>query len=129
MLRQARVEMDRLTAGLPASGNGLLALVAGGAVLSGLATVLRYVGALYLGNSLVLLVAAAITFVVATFVAGSLLRGASIARHRSRLIMRPALTDLWAAVGNCGDLPEDDGDLIATTAVIVALSWFLAIPM
>lgn len=126
MLRQARVEMDRLTAGLPASGNGLLALVAGGAVLSGLATVLRYVGALYLGNSLVLLVAAAITFVVATFVAGSLLRGASIARHRSRLIMRPALTDLWVAVGNCGDPPEDDGDLIATTAVIVtAIAWLI----
>ena len=38
----------------------------------------------------------------------------------------PALAELWQTIGNCGNPPEDDGDTIATTAVVTtALAWLV----
>ena len=126
LITRARIEMDRLAMGLPASGNLILGVIAGGAVVSALASLLRSIGALYLENAYVLFAVGAVTFAIASALSGSLLRGASIARHRSRLIMLPALQELWEAVGNCGDPPEDDGDVIATTAVVMtAIAWLI----
>ena len=125
-LTRARIEMDRLALGLPASSNTLFGLIAGGAVVSALASLLRSVGALRLDDPYVLVSVGAVTFAVATAISGALLRGAAIARHRSRLIMLPALAELWQTIGNCGDPPEDDGDTIATTAVVItALAWLV----
>ena len=126
LITRARIEMDRMALGLPASSNLILGVIAGGAVISAVASLLRSVGALYLENPYVLFGVGAVTFAIASVVSAALLRGASIARHRSRLIMLPALDELWQAIGNCGDPPEDDGDVIATTAVVMtALAWLI----
>jgi hypothetical protein len=118
--------MDRITLGLPDSGNMILGVIAGGAVISALASLLRSVGALYLENPYVLFVVGGVTFAIATGISAAMLRGAAIARHRSRLIMLPALRELWQSVGNCGDPPEDDGNVIATAAVVMtALAWLV----
>jgi hypothetical protein len=101
-------------------------LVVGGLALPVVASLSQYVGAINFTNRSLLMAFIAVLFLLFLSLSTVLLRGAAVARHRSRLIMRQPLAALWETVGHAGDPPEDDSVLIATGAVILAaLVWFV----
>ena len=126
LLAGARIEVDRIAPGFSGGGVGAPVLIAGGLALPLLASLSQYVGAINFTNRWLLMAFTAVLFLLFLSLSTILLRGAAVARHRSRLIMRQPLAALWETVGHAGDPPEDDSVLIATGAVILAaLVWFV----
>lgn len=126
LLAGARIEVDRIAPGFSGGGIGAPVLVAGGLALPLVASLSQYVGAINFTNRWLLMAFTAVLFLLFLSLSTILLRGAAVARHRSRLIMRQPLAALWETVGHAGDPPEDDSVMIATGAVILAaLVWFV----
>ncbi len=126
LLAGARMETDRIAAGFSGGGLGAPALIIGGAAVPVLASVSGYLGALDFTNRWLLLATIGVLFVVFLSFSTILLRGAAVARSRSRLIMQQPLAALWETIGHAGNPPEDDSVLIATAALVLgALVWFV----
>lgn len=125
LLARARVETERVAPDY-GSGGGLPLLVAGGAAIPALGAVAQYAGAINFRSVWVVLALVGLMFVLFGALSWVLLRGAGVARRRSRLIMRAPLAALWETVGHCGDPPEDDSTIYATIAIVMtAIAWFL----
>lgn len=126
LLAHARIEIDRLVPSFSGGGIGAPFLIVGGLLVPLLASVSQYVGAINFANRAVLTAGIGILFVLFFLLSAMLLAGASVARRRSRLIMQPALTALWASIGHAGKPPEDDATLFATLAIAMAgVLWFV----
>lgn len=126
LLAAARIETDRIAAGFSGGGLGAPAIIIGGAALPLLASVSGYLGAIDFTNRWLLLATVAVLFIIFLTFSTMLLRGAAVARSRSRLIMQQPLAALWETIGHAGNPPEDDSVLIATAALMLgALVWFV----
>jgi hypothetical protein len=125
-LARARTEMDRLATGFSGGGIAAPILVAAGAGIPLLASGAQSLGAIPFGNRPLLLAGLGILFVLFFAVSWALLRGAAVARRRSRLIMQQPLAALWQTVGHAGDPPEDSSAFFATISIVLtAVAWFL----
>ena len=126
LLAGARTELDRVAPGFSGGGIGAPALVIGGVALPLLASLSQYLGAIDITSRWVL--GGGLVFLLVLFFSLSaiMLRGAAVARHRSRLIMGQPLAALWETIGHAGNPPEDDSVMIATGGVVLAgLVWFV----
>jgi len=125
-LARARVEMDRLATGFSGGGVGAPIVVAAGAGIPLLASAAQSAGAIPFSSRPLLLSGLGLLFVLFFLLSSALLRGAAVARRRSRLIMQQPLAALWQTIGHAGNPPEDDSSLIATISlVLTAVAWFL----
>jgi len=124
LLARRRIELERLQPRFGGGGLGAPILLAAGAAVPALASIGQQLGAIDIQARWVLTAVAAplILFVLLSWM---LLRGAAVARHRSRLILGQPLAALWQTIGHAGDTPEDDSVLFATIAILLtALVWF-----
>jgi hypothetical protein len=129
MLAQARVEMERLTAGFNGGGLGAPALVAGGAVVPLLASLSQYFGAIDFLSKPVLIGMFVALFIVFGFLSSVLLSGASVAHRRCRLIARQPLAALWETVGHAGHPPSDNSGPFAWAAIALSAVVWVVIPV
>lgn len=122
MLARARVDADRLAPGY-GGGVRLPTLLVGGATLGWLS---QMVSTIEFGNLVVQLALVGVLFVLFFALSWVLLRGAAVAHHSSRLIMRRPLAALWETIGHCGNPPRDNSQTFATVAIaLTALAWFV----
>ncbi len=125
LLARARVEMDRVAPGYGGGGLRTPILIAGAAVPL-LASVAQSAGAIPFSSRYVQLGGVGILFVLFFAISSALLRGAAVARRRSRLIMGQPLALLWETIGHAGNPPEDDSATFATVAIVLtAVIWFV----
>lgn len=126
MLARARVEADRLAPGYSGGAISGTALVLGGVAVPGLASLGQYVGAFDFTNRFLLFAILGVLLVLFLALSSVLLRGAAVARRRSRLIMSQPLAALWETIGNAGSPPEDDSVMIASVAItITGVLWLV----
>ncbi|MEO6398851.1 MAG: hypothetical protein ABIP13_10325 [Tepidiformaceae bacterium] len=126
MLAHARIEIERIAPSFTGGGPGGPFLILGGILVPAVASISQYLGAISFTNRTVLTVGIGILFALFFLLSGMLLAGASVARRRSRLIMRQPLAGLWASIGHAGTPPEDDATFIATVAIaMTAVLWFV----
>jgi hypothetical protein len=128
VLARARIEVNRLSPAFHGGGIDALALIAGGASVSLLASVFRFFGALKLDDAAVLVPVMVVLFLLNTWLSSALLYGASTARQRIRFLVATPLAELWQVVGNSGHPPDDNGGEVATVAVVITVVAFLALP-
>jgi hypothetical protein len=57
-----------------------------------------------------------------------ILRGAAMASRRIRLSTRPALEDVWRAVGHCGSPPRDKSRRFAIVAISLTVGAWIVLP-
>lgn len=124
VLARARLDVQRLEPRYSGGGVGAPLLLAAGAAVPALASLGQQLGAIDF-NARWVLVGVAVPLVLFVLLSWLLLRGAAVARHRSRLIMGQPIAALYETVGRAGDPPEDDSILFATIAIVLtALVWF-----
>lgn len=124
VLARARLDTQRLAPSYSGGGIGALVLLGAGAAVPALASLGQQLGAISVDARWVVggTAVALLLFVILAWV---LLRGAAVARHRSKLVMGQPLTALWETIGHAGDPPEDDSVLYATIGIVLtALVWF-----
>jgi hypothetical protein len=124
LLAAARAELQRLEPRYGGGGLGAPAVLVAGAAVPALASLAQRAGAIDVDARWLFPGAIALVGLFA-LLAWFFLRGAAVARHRSRLIAGRPLEALWQTIGHAGDVPEDDSMLFATIAlVLTALVWF-----
>lgn len=127
LLRAARVESERMMRAFGGGPSAALGLVGGGVVGGLFASMTPLLGKLT--NQTVLGVTLLVMIVLFFSLSWVMLRGAALARHRSRLIMGPPLAALWETIGAAGGPPEDDSSMIATIAIICAAGAWIVLPI
>jgi hypothetical protein len=124
LLAGARAEVERLEPRFSGGGLGAPLFFLAGALVPALASVAQQAGAIRV-DARVLVPGMIVPLVLFVVLSWGLLRGAAVARHRSRLVMGRPLAALWETIGQAGDPPEDGAVWIATIAVVLAaLVWF-----
>ena len=129
LLRRARINAVQVEQGLRSNPVGVPGFLLGGAVLSGLFSVI--------GNALSSAVQNATGRIVLGVVLGVLLLGlswvalfaASIARRRIRLTTDQPIRVLYDVIGAAGDPPHDQSYLFALVAIVLLVLAALAIPV
>lgn len=129
LLAGARAELDRVAPGYSGGGIGAPMLVIAGLALPAIASLSQYLGAIDITNRWVIGSGMVALFVLFFSLSAILLRGAAVARRRSRLIMGQPLAALWETLGRAGNPPEDDSVTIATGAVILAAFVWIVLPL
>ena len=124
MLRLARRQADRLSKGLTKKGGGLPAFLLGGAVLSAVTSVLHQA----LHNVVILFVVAAAYVLLALAAFWCVLRGAAIARRRTRIALDQPLRALWETIGNAGSPPQDKSRQFGIYAGLLFLTVWVVVP-
>jgi hypothetical protein len=124
MLRIARRDSERMTPALSKKAGGLPAFLVGGAVLSGITSVLQEalndipvllaVGAAYVGLALALFWCA--------------LKAAAVARRRTRIALDQPLRALWETIGAAGSPPQDRSRQLGLYAVVLLLTVWVVVP-
>ena len=127
-LLRGRNDAERVAPGFKGNPLGVPTFLIGGAVVSVLAQLITTAGDAAFGSrvSAGLLVFAA--FAIIGFTSWCILRGAAIARHRIHLTVREPFNALWETIGRCGKPPEDDAQMFAVYAIILAIGSWLVIP-
>lgn len=126
MLAGARVEATRIATGLGGRNPVAPLLLIGGAAVPVLASLSQWAGAIDVTSPPVLWTGVAVLFVVFFALSWVLLRGAAVARRRSRLIMQQPLAALWETIGHAGEPPHDDAATFATAAIaLTAVVWIV----
>jgi hypothetical protein len=129
LLAGARAELDRVAPGFSGGGIGAPVLVVGGLAIPAIASLSQYLGAIDITSRWVIGISLVIAFVLFFSLSAVMLRGAAVARRRSRLIMGQPLAALWETIGHAGNPPEDDSVLIATGAVVLAALVWVVLPL
>lgn len=126
MLAGARVEATRIASGLGGRNPVAPLLLIGGAAVPVLASLSQWVGAVDVTSAPVLWTGVAALFVLFFALSWVLLRGAAVARRRSRLIMQHPLAALWETIGHAGEPPKDDAATFAIVAIaLTAIVWIV----
>lgn len=127
-LVRARLDAEKVAKTYQGNPIGVPTFVLGGAVISGLASGLRYVADAALGSRLAAGLAVATAFLVLAMLSWMILRGAAVAHHRIRTTTEAPVRALWETIGRCGTPPEDDAQTFAVYAVILTVLGWLLIP-
>lgn len=128
LFRGARVEMERLTPGFSGGGRGVPLLLVGGISAPIAATSARYFGAIEWTSQWVWLGLTGLAFLLLIAATSVLFAGTAVAHRRCQLIMRETLMELYAAIGNCGNPPKDQGLTIATVGVVLTVICWIILP-
>jgi hypothetical protein len=125
LLSRARAQTDRLTLGFRGAVSPLTGVLAGGAAIPVLASLVRKFGHVPLYSWVI-----AIIILLLALVFGSLawvmIQGAGLAHRRATIISGPPLRALYETIGDCGNPPQDDGRSIAAVAIgLTAVAWFV----
>ena len=126
---RARLDAERVALTYKSNPIGVPTFVAGGAAVSGLASVLRSASQAAIGSRLAAGLAIASAFLVLAFLSWVILRGAAVAHHRIRISVEEPLKALWETIGRCGKPPEDDAQTFAVYAIILTVIGWLLIPL
>jgi hypothetical protein len=122
VLWAARRQADRLAPGLDKKSGGLPAFVLGGAVLSGVTSILQRATR----NGALLLAIAAVVATLALAAFWCVLTAAAIARRRTRICLDGPLRALWETIGSAGDPPRDRSRQFAIyAAILLVLAWIV----
>lgn len=123
IILSARRQMDRLQPEFTGSSLTIPAFLAGGAALSGTASILQNVLRSGVGRALLLILVLLLT--VGAF--WCILTAAAVTRRRTRLVLDRPLQDLWDAVGGAGEPPKDASRrFVAVATLLLVLGWVIA---
>ncbi|MCC6416975.1 MAG: hypothetical protein IT429_01860 [Gemmataceae bacterium] len=128
LLARARMETERIAPGYGGGGHLGTILLVGGVAFPALASLTNFLGAVDLTNRAVVFPGFALVMLLFFALSSVLLRGAAVARRRSRLIMARPLAALWETVGHAGSPPEDDSLLFATLAIVLTALLWVVVP-
>jgi len=129
LLTRARVHAERLTPGFKKNALGVPTFLFGGAVLSGLLSVVQLVFDLATAARWVIL--AVLLVLIALLAAASwvIVHGTAVARRRIDLTTRAPLDALWQTVGRAGHAPKDHSKAFAVIAIILTVASFILLPI
>jgi hypothetical protein len=124
MLRIARRDAERLAPALNKKAGGLPAFLVGGAVLSGVTSVLQAA----LKSVPILLGVAAVYVILALATFWCVLKAAAIARRRTRIALDQPLRALWETIGAAGTPPQDRSRQFGVYAGILLVTVWVVVP-
>jgi hypothetical protein len=124
MLRIARRDADRLAPSLNKKSGGLPAFLLGGAVLSGVTSVLQAA----LKSVPILLAVAAVYVILALATFWCVLKAAAIARRRTRIALDQPLRALWETIGAAGTPPQDHSRQFGVYAGVLLVTVWVFVP-
>jgi hypothetical protein len=128
LLRQARLETERLTPGFKGNPIGLPTFLLTGATISLLASVLRSAFSISL-DRVIVVSSGVVAFVIFGLISWVLFRGAAVARRRTALVLRTPLQGLYQTIGHCGQPPRDDAMLFAWIAIALTAAGWVVVPL
>jgi hypothetical protein len=105
---------------------GIPTFLLGGAVVSGIGSLLRGAVDAALGNEAAAYVGVAAVTVLFAGLAWVIVRGAAVARRRIRLTTDRPMAALWETIGRAGNPPKDQARTFALYGIaLTALSWLV----
>jgi hypothetical protein len=125
MLRNARRQADRLAPALTRKTPGLPAFLLGGAVLSGATSLLHQA----VDKAWVLLLLTAVFAVIALGSFWCVVKGAAIARRRTRIALDQPLRALWETIGAAGSPPADRSRQFAISGAVLLVAVWVVVPI
>ena len=129
VLRQARLEIDRVAPGFRGKRPGFPTFLLGVVSLPVATSLGRVLGGFQHLPPWLLGLAGGVGLVVTFLGSGVILRGAAMANRRMRLALRTPLAALWETVGSCGRPPRDDSMSFAYAAVAITVAGWIVLPI
>lgn len=127
-LQRARGDAEGLVTIFKRREIGLPSFVIGGLLIPVFATGWRLAQGVAFRNWWVALATGLVTALVVVGGSWLILRGAALASRRIRLSTRPALEDVWRAVGHCGKPPRDKSRQFAIVAISLTVGAWIVLP-
>lgn len=126
MLRRARINAVQVEQGYKGDQFGVPTALLGGALLSTVASGLKFLLQWALSGVVAVLVFATVFALVFAGLAWAALYAAGVARRRIRLSTDQAIKALYETIGACGTPPKDDSRNFAVYAIVLlTLAWIL----
>lgn len=129
LLRRARLNAVQVEQGLRANPIGVPGFLLGGAVLSGLFSLIAQGITAAIGSSTARIVVGVVAFVLLSGLSWVALFAAGVARRRIRLSTDQPMKVLWEVVGAAGNPPRDHSFKFAVIAIVLLLLAVAAIPI
>jgi hypothetical protein len=129
LLRRARMDAVHVEQGLRSRRVGLPGFLVGGAVLSGLFSLIGRGVSAAVGNGVVRIVLALLAAGILLGLSWVAIKAASIARRRIQLTIEQPARVLYDVIGAAGDPPRDRSYSFAVLAIVFLLLAALAIPV
>jgi hypothetical protein len=129
MLRRARINAVQVEHGLRSNPIGIPGFLLGGAVLSGLFSLIAQGVAAAVQSPLGRIIVGLFVFVLLSGLSWVALFAASIARRRIRLCTEQPMQVLWDVLGAAGDPPRDHSFKFSLVAIVLLALSVLAIPI
>ncbi len=124
MLRRARIDARRVSAGMNGKPLGIPAFVLGGAFITTIAGAAQSAAKKALDHQVGVLVLGAIVVALLCALSWVALYSAGVARHRIKLSTDQPMQALWETIGAAGDPPQDESLNFAVYAIVLlVLSW------
>jgi hypothetical protein len=126
MLRRSRLDISRVKEGMNGKALGLPTFIFGGAIFTSVASGLRSLSELALGNSVGLAGFAAVLVAIFLLLSWLALYSSGIARKRIKISIDQPIKALYETIGFAGKPPKDESGNFAVFAIIfLALSWLI----
>jgi hypothetical protein len=126
MLRRSRLDISRVKEGMNGKALGLPTFIFGGAIFTSVASGLRSLSELALGNSIGLAGFAAVLVAIFLLLSWLALYSSGIARKRIKISIDQPIKALYETIGFAGKPPRDESGNFAVFAIIfLALSWLI----
>ena len=126
MLRRSRLDISRVKEGMNGKALGLPTFIFGGAIFTSMASGLRSLSELALGNSIGLAGFAAVLVAIFLLLSWLALYSSGIARKRIKISIDQPIKALYETIGFAGKPPRDESGNFAVFAIIfLALSWLI----
>lgn len=124
MLRRARIDARRVSAGMNGKPLGIPAFVLGGAFLTTIAGAAQSAAKKALDHQVGVLILGAIVVSLLLALSWVALYSAGVARHRIKLSTDQPMKALWETIGAAGNPPQDESLTFALYAIVLlVLSW------
>ena len=126
MLRRSRLDISRVKEGMNGKALGLPTFIFGGAIFTSMASGLRSLSELALGNSIGLAGFAGVLVAIFLLLSWLALYSSGIARKRIKISIDQPIKALYETIGFAGKPPRDESGNFAVFAIIfLALSWLI----
>lgn len=129
LLTRTRVHAERLTPGFKKNALGVPTFLFGGAVLSGLLSVVQQIFGLATASTWVILIVLILLIALLAAASWVIVHGTAVARRRIDLTTRAPLDALWQTVGRAGHAPKDHSKVFAVIAIILTVASFVLLPI
>lgn len=129
MLRRARINATQIEQGLRANPIGVPGFLLGGAVLSGLFSLVAQGITAAIGSATGRIVIGVVAFVLLSGLSWVALFAAGVARRRIRLSTDQPMKVLWDVIGAAGNPPRDHSYKFAVIAIVLLVLAVAAVPI